>query len=122
MIIFDETVRTTGISDRMTLGGWTFDVQIVASEKNGNAAAIHCGRILFLQVECEDEIIAFYDDGIWYQTPSPDFPEGELAVELLIDEYSRPHKPNRCNKRIRKDGQKDDPKFRRKDRKNGNQA
>lgn len=88
MATFQRKARTTGISRQMTLGGWTFDAQAVISEKNGNPAAIHCGRILCFQMNCEDEIIAYFEDGVWYQTPDPDFEEGLLAMESFICEMN----------------------------------
>ena len=89
MAVFQKEPKTIGTSDRMTLGGWTFDAQIIISEKSGNAAAIHRGRILFLQIECEGEIIAYYDEGAWYQLPDDDFEEGKLVRELLIAKWNR---------------------------------
>lgn len=90
MAIFQKEVQTTGISDRMILGGWEFEALLTISEKNGNAAAIHRGRILSLEISCCGEVIAFYDGGIWYQTPAEDFEEGKLARELFIEKWNRP--------------------------------
>ena len=91
MVIFQKESQTIGITDQMTVGGWEFDAQLVVSEKNGNAAAIHSGRILFLSLSCGDEIIAYFDGGTWYQSPMPEyFEEGVLALEMFIEKWSRP--------------------------------
>jgi len=89
MAIFQKGAPITGISDQMTLGGYTFDAQLKVCEKNGNKDAINHGRILFLQITCEDEVIAYFDDGIWYQLPDINFDEGVLAKDLFIMRWSK---------------------------------
>lgn len=89
MAIFQAEPKIIGISDRMTLNGWEFDAQMVISEKSGDAAAIHCGRILVFQLICDNEIIAYFDEGDWYQLPDIRFEEGCLARELLIQKWNK---------------------------------
>lgn len=89
MAIFQKKVQTTGISDRMILGGWEFEALLTVSEKNGNAAAIHRGRILSLEISCCGEVIAFFDGGIWYQIPDENFQEGQLAREVFIEKWNK---------------------------------
>ena len=90
MAIFQKEAQTIGITDRMTLNGWEFDAQMVISEKSGDAAAIHCGRILVFQLTCDNEIIAYFDNGDWYQLPDINFEEGCLAREMLVEKWNRP--------------------------------
>lgn len=89
MAIFQGEPKTIGISDQMTLNGWEFDAQMVISEKNGDAAAIHGGRILVFQLTCDGEIIAYFDNGDWYQLPDINFEEGCMARELLVEKWSK---------------------------------
>ena len=89
MPIFQKRARIIGISDRMILNGFTFDAKMLVSERNGDWDAIHCGRILFLEILCDDEVVAYFDKGIWYQTPDEDFGPGVLAKEAFIEKWSR---------------------------------
>ena len=90
MAIFQKERVATGITDQMTVDGWQFHASLDICERTGNAAAIHCGRILYFEMQCDGEIIAYFCGGIWYQTPSPAFIEGRLARKLFIEKWNKP--------------------------------
>ena len=95
MSIFQEKPSTQWYTDSMTLGGWTFLSEVLLTSERGNPLAIHGGRIIFLQISIvyedddESEVIAYFDEGAWYQTPDYAFEEGKLALEMIIDQYRR---------------------------------
>jgi hypothetical protein len=83
--------------DRIVIGGYSFDAAIRVQDKRGDPQAIHCGRIISMSVECEGELVLYFDDGRWYLTPEtmigdPFAESVEMARDLLIHKWSNPEK------------------------------
>ena len=89
MSIFQKPDGVIHYYDQITIGSRTFDVAIIVKRKRGDPSAIHCGRIIALEMTCEDEMIAYFDDGQWYNYPEDDFGEACLAVKLVVSEWSK---------------------------------
>lgn len=89
MSIFQKPNGVVHYYDQITIGGRTFDAAIITQTKRGDPSAIHCGRIVTIEMTCEDDMVAYFDDGQWYSYPDDDFGEAGLALQLLITEWSK---------------------------------
>lgn len=87
--IFQKPNGLAHFYDQITIGGYLFEAALTIQEKRGDPSAIHCGRILALEMTYDDDLVAFFDDGRWYNYPDDLFGEGQLAVMLLINEWSK---------------------------------
>lgn len=100
MSIFQKETGYTDYFDRITIGGYDFDAEITVRDKRGDPSAIHCGRIVAFLMTCSDDVIALYDDGTWFNTPtaypwcsSDEFVEtAKVAMDILIRKWSNPEK------------------------------
>ena len=98
MSIFQKKTGYTDYFDQIVIGGYGFDAEITVRDTRGDPSAIHCGRIVAFQMRCSDDVIALYDDGTWFNTPteSPWSEDDEftqtakMAMELLIQKWSNP--------------------------------
>lgn len=95
MSIFQRKPGNTDYFDQITIGSYSFDCAVTVREKRGDPSAIHCGRIVYLEMICEDEIIAYFADGKWYLSPEnsfdSDFNEAAcIGRDMLVEKYSNP--------------------------------
>lgn len=86
--------------DQITIGLYSFDAVIVVLKKRGNPSAIHCGRIIYFEMRCEDETVCLFEAGTWYILPGyEEFLENyellesaRMARDILIKKWSNPEK------------------------------
>lgn len=97
MSIFQKKTGYTDYFDQIVIGGYGFDAEITVRDKRGDPSAIHCGRIVAFQMRCSDDVIALYDDGTWFNTPTePPYGDDEfsmtarMAMDILIRKWSNP--------------------------------
>ena len=97
--IFRKPNGVVDYYDQITIGLYTFDAGIRVRDRRGDPSAIRCGRIVCFELTCNDELVAYFDDGQWYITPDkPPFSDDEfaesvrMARDLLIQKWSNPEK------------------------------
>lgn len=87
--IFQKPTGDVNYYDQIIIGKYLFEATITLRSKRGDPSAIHCGRIVTLSLQAEDELVAYFDEGEWYNYPDDLFGEAHLALQLLITEWSK---------------------------------
>lgn len=104
--IFRKTNGVTTYYDQITIGVYSFDAIIGMQERRGDPSAINCGRIVHFEMVCEDEMVAYFDEGQWYITPDmetfcpeeDEFTESvRIARDVLIRKWRNPEKVKMTN-------------------------
>lgn len=99
MSIFQKKTGNIDYFDQIVIGGYCFDAEITVRPERGDPSAIHCGRIIYFQMTCNDDVVVLFNDGWWYNLPGePPWSDDEssqtarMAMDILIKKWSNPEK------------------------------